>query len=315
MQRFDLRSLRYFLAIADAGSFTRAAERLHLSQPTLSHQIKRLESQLGTSLFDRSGRQIRLTPAAEVLRDYARRALEELDSASAAIGEIQGLSQGTVVIGAFGSFNSSLLPPILNQFARSFPGIVVTVRQLATGAMEDQLLRGDLHLGIAYAPPTTDQILAEPLFSEALAVVVSARHPWAHREVVGLENLRDLPLALLTPDFPSRRLLDEKFHQAGIEPKVVLEINSVEAVLATVSYGTLTTIFSERMARTVPGLHCICLRPEIRRTAAVFWRRGGYRTVAALAVEGLLRSAYQEQSDGVGKPGRTRSGRSTRSPT
>ena len=300
MHPFDLRSLRYFLAIADANSFTRAAERLHLSQPTLSHQIKRLEDQVGTQLLDRTSRRLQLTPAGEALRDYARRALKELESAAVAIAEIQGLAHGSLVIGAFGSFNSSLLPPLLNEFATLYPGVLVTVRQLATGAMEDQLLNGDLHLGLAYAPPTTDQIVAERLFTEELKVVVSLRHPWAKRKSITLPDLRDSQLALLTPDFPSRRLLDERFREAGIKPKVPLEINSVEAVLATVSYGQLATIFTRRMAMTVPGLHCIDLLPAIERTAAVFWRRGGYRTVAARAMETLLRTAYREQSTNAG---------------
>jgi LysR family transcriptional regulator, cyn operon transcriptional activator len=303
MLPLDLRSLRYFLSIVDAGSFTRAAERLHLTQPTLSHQIKRLEDQCATLLLDRTARGVHLTPAGEVLRDHARKALKELDSASAAIAELQGLTHGALVVGAFGSFNSSLLPPLLNDFANRYPGICVTVRQLATGEMEDQLLQGDLHLGIAYAPPTTELIVAEPLFAEELKVVVSTGHPWATRSAISIRELDGTPLALLTAEFPSRRLVEAQFQAVRIKPRVVLEINSVEAVLATVRFGRLATIFTERMAMTVPGLRCLDLSPTIRRTAAIFWRRCGYRTVAARAMDTLLRSAYTELAAGEGTPG------------
>src|SRR5688572_25685180 len=138
----ELRHLRYFLAVADTLSFTRAANHAHVSQPTLSHQIAQLEKEVGSVLFDRIGRRVHLTQSGETLRLYARQALKEVHSATTAISELEGLMQGRLTIGAFESFSSSLLSPLLGQFAALYPSIYITMRQLPPGQLEEQLEKG-----------------------------------------------------------------------------------------------------------------------------------------------------------------------------
>lgn len=287
----ELRHLRYFLAVADRLSFTRAADQLHVTQPTLSHQIKDLEKEIGSVLFDRVGRKVYLTPSGETLREYARQALNAINSATTAISELEGLAHGTLAIGVFESFSGSLLPPLLAEFSKLYPGVHVTLRQLLTGQLEEQLDKGNLDLGIAYAPPTTDNVVAEKLFDEPLALVVGTKHPLAHKRRIHMAALDGESLMLLTAEFPSRRLLESRFSLVGVKPRVVLEINSVQAALAAVSTMALATILTERIAKTVPGLHCIKLVPPITRTVALFWRRGGYRTAAARAMADLIKKA------------------------
>ena len=287
----ELRHLRYFLAVADRLSFTRAADQLHVTQPTLSHQIKDLEKEIGSVLFDRVGRRVYLTPSGEIFREYAQKALKEINSATAAISELEGLMHGTLTVGVFESFSTSLLPPLLAKFSDLYPGVHVTVRQLPTGQLEEHLDKGNLNLGIAYSPPATDKIVAEKLFDEPLALVVGTKHPLAHKRKIHMAALDGEPLMLLTAEFPSRRLLESHFSSVGAKPRVVLEINSVQATIATVSSMALATIFTERIAKTVPGLHCIKLVPTIMRTAAIFWRRDSYRTAAARAMADLIKKA------------------------
>lgn len=288
----ELRHLRYFLAVADSLSFTRAAAELHLTQPTLSHQIKQLEQHVGTVLFDRVGRKVQLTAPGAIFRQHAERALKEINSATAALAELEGLVHGTLTIGVFQSFNSSLLPPILTEFSSVYPGVGVTVRQLPTGGMEDRLIKGELDLGIAYESPNSDRIVAEKLFDEPLMLVVGNRHPYARRREIHIKELRDQPLILLTPEFPSRKLLAECFASVGYRPRIRIEINSTDAILATVKCSQLATIQTERMARTFSGLHCIQLKPELMRTVAIFWRREGYRSAAARAAADMIKKAY-----------------------
>ena len=198
----ELRHLRYFLAIADTLSFTRAAAALHLTQPTLSHQIKQLERDVGAPLFDRVGRSVRLTAPGRVFREHAERALQELKSASAALEELQGLMHGALKIGVFQSFNSSLLPPILGELCRALSCSAGDVRQLPTREMEALLLKGELDLGIAYMQPDSARILAEKLFDERMMLVVSEDHPYADRREIHLKQLADQPLALLERGIP-----------------------------------------------------------------------------------------------------------------
>ena len=289
----ELRHLRYFLAVADNLSFTRAADQLHVTQPTLSHQVMQLEEEIGSTLFDRIGRRVQLTPSGEIFREYAQRALKEISSATAAISELEGLMHGTLTIGVFESFSCSLLPPLLAEFSDLYPGIHITVRQLRTGELEGELDKGNLDVGIAYSPPATDKIVAEKLFDEPLALVVGTKHALAGRRRIHMAALDGEPLMLLTTEFPSRRLLEGRFSMVGAKPRVVLEINSIQATLATVSSTKLATILTKRIAQTVPELHCVELVPIITRTAAIFWRRGGYRSAAARAMAALIRNAYR----------------------
>lgn len=292
----ELRHLRYFLAVADCLSFTRAAVQLNLTQPTLSQQIKQLEQALGTVLFDRVGRSVRLTAAGRVFRQHAERALREISSASAALGELEGLVHGTLAIGVFQSFNSSLLPPILATFSARYPGIHVTVRQLPTREMEERLVKGELDLGIAYLRPVSAKIETEKLFNEPMTLVVSDGHPLAKRRTVTAAQLQDQPLVLLTPEFPSRQLLTQWFADAGCPPRILMEIDSTDAILATVKCGALATVQTKRMAAIMPGLRCIPLKPPLLRTAAILWRGEGYRSAAARAVAAMIKKAYGQAS-------------------
>ncbi len=288
----ELRHLRYFLAVADHLSFTRAAAQLHVTQPTLSHQVNQLEKEINSVLFDRVGRRVRLTPSGEIFHEYAQKALKEINSATVAISELEGLRHGALTIGAFESFSTSLLPPLLAKFCDLYPGVHVTVRQLPAGQLEEQLDKGKLNLGIAYSPPATDKIVAEKLFDEPLVLVVGTKHPLAHRKSIHITALDGEPLTLLTAEFPSRRLLESCLATVGAKPRIVLEINSIQATLATVRHTKLATVLTARMAMTVPGLHCIELVPTVVRTAALFWRQGGYRTTAARVMADLIKKAY-----------------------
>ena len=125
----ELRHLRYFLAVADTVHFRRAAESLHVSQPTLSQQIRQLEKELGTTLFDRIGKGVRLTVAGETFRHYAQRILHVLDEAQVALLELEGLKRGKLYVGAVQTLNTYLIPPIIARFTTLHPGIFLSVEE------------------------------------------------------------------------------------------------------------------------------------------------------------------------------------------
>jgi LysR family cyn operon transcriptional activator len=296
----ELRHLRYFLAIADSLSFTRAAVALNVTQPTLSQQIRQLEAVLGCTLLDRVGRHVRLTQAGVLFREHASRVLNEVSSAETALAELQGLKRGTLRIGVFQSFNSSLLPPILGAFSEAHPDIRVVVRQLPTREMEAQVVRGDLDLGIAYVTPESSRIETEELFEESMTLVVSDRHRLARRREVSADQLRDQPLVVLTTLFPSRLLITRWFAEAGVEPRVRIEIDSTDAILATVQQSNLATIQTRRMAAIFPRLRCIPLTPRLNRRVAILWRSGGERSATARTIATMIRRAYSQPRPGVG---------------
>ena len=124
----ELRHIRYFLAIADTGSFTKAADRLHVTQPTLSHQIKQLEHLVGTVLFERNTKETELTAAGRMFKPYCERIVKEVEQSALAISELEGLMRGTLHMAVFHSYSHSMLPPILAEFALRYPGVHVTAQ-------------------------------------------------------------------------------------------------------------------------------------------------------------------------------------------
>jgi LysR family cyn operon transcriptional activator len=281
----ELRRLRYFLTVADTVNFRRAAKILHISQPTLSQQIQHLEKELGTTLFDRIGKRVRLTVAGETFRYHAQRALHELDEAQVALRELDGLKRGKLSVGAVQAFNTYLIPPIIARFTTSHPGVFLSVEELTASQIEQDLLRGRLNLGISYVSSTTDEIDSEPLFEEELVLIVSSLHRLARRKSIRMKELDAEPLVMLPAPFYPRQLFDQNAQAAGLCPKVVVEMNSIEGILAAIRNSTRTTVLpSLALSKKEAGLRAINLiEPTPRRKVGLLWRRDCYRCKATCA--------------------------------
>ena len=172
------RHINYFLAVAEHGSFTRAASALHVSQPALSQQIRQLEESLGVPLFDRSGRTIRLTDAGEVWRQYASRALQELGAGKRAIHDVADLTRGSLRIAVTPTFTSYFIGPLMADFYARYPGITLQLQEMSQEKIERSALsrragRWDCLRACAFAGAG-----AIPLLTESLALVVAKHHRW-----------------------------------------------------------------------------------------------------------------------------------------
>ncbi len=289
----ELRHLRYFLAVADTRSFTRAAERLHVTQPTLSHQIKQLESMIGTQLLDRSTKEVDLTSAGRLFKPYCERILKELELSALAISELEGLMRGTLRMAVFHSFSHSMLPPIMSEFALRYPGVHVITRLVPRLDMECELINAELDMAVAYVAGDNDQIVAEPLFAEELVLVAGSKCPQAGRKSMPMRELATLPLILLTPEFGARQFVDRFFTETGQQPHVVLEMNAIDPILATTRNSGLATVLSSGAILDASGLRIVRLTdPAPRRMVGILWRRDGHRSAAALRMAEMIRAAY-----------------------
>src|SRR5215471_11194461 len=143
LTRIELRHLRYFLAVAEDQHFTRAAEKLRITQPTLSHQIRELEGQLNLSLFDRVGRRVKLTAAGEMLLPRARRIVRELAEAQSALDELHGLKRGGLKVGIVQTVNACVIPEIVARFSATHPGIDIACAEMAVADIEAGLEKGE----------------------------------------------------------------------------------------------------------------------------------------------------------------------------
>ncbi len=240
----ELRHLRYFVALAECLSFTRAAERVHVTQSTLSHQIRQLEEEIGHALFDRIGKRVRLTEAGETFLGYASKALREVDQGLSELKRAGDQLSGEVRIGATGTFNIGFVPECLALFLQRYPTVKVSVEELAADAIAQRLIDASLDVGIAYQPSDPTHLWFEPLYTEEMVLVVSPRHPLAQRKRVRMVELHRQSLVLLPSDFATRTMLDECFRSCGAEPVVAAEMNTIAPMIGLVARTQLAAIVS-----------------------------------------------------------------------
>ncbi len=287
----ELRHLRYFVALADCLSFTRAAARVHVTQSTLSHQIRQLEDELGQALFERIGRRVATTEAGELFRAYATRALAEVDQGLAVLKPgARGLT-GQIRIGATHTFNVGLIPECIALFLKRHPTMQISVEELAADEIVERLQKGGLDLGIAYRPAETSELWFEPLYNEEMVLVVAPDHPFAGRNRIRMVELHQQPLVLLPAHFATRTLLDACFRSSGAEPVVAVEMTTVAPMLGLVQRTRIGTIVSANaLPAGMSGLVAIPLEsPTPMRTPGLLWRLGGRRAPRVQAFAVILR--------------------------
>jgi LysR family cyn operon transcriptional activator len=289
-----LRHIRYLLAVVEQGNFTRAAEALYVSQPTLSQQIRQLEETLGVQLLDRSGRVVRATDAGEAYVAYARRALRELEAGQRAIHDVRDLARGTLRLAMTPSLTSYLAGPLIARFNASYPGITLQVIEKTLDAIEAALAADQVDLGLAFSQVRSLEISSRPLFVEKLCVVVGLAHPLAQRPAataLAASELGQQSLALLSSDFATRAFVDAYLQQQGISPRIAIEANTISAIVEIVRRGGVATILPDAIAREHPGLKEIQLSPALpHRTVSLLWRKDSYQSAAAKAFAELAGS-------------------------
>ncbi|MBB1580594.1 MULTISPECIES: transcriptional regulator CynR [Serratia] len=296
-----LRHIRYFLAVAELGNFTRAAEALHVSQPTLSQQIKQLEETLGTPLFDRSGRTVRLTDAGMAWMRYARLALQDLEAGTRAIHDVATLERGNLRLAMTPTFTAYLVGPVIDDFYRRYPGVSVSIHEMTQDRIEALLAEDRLDVGIAFSQAQSVDIVAEELFTESLNMMVGAQHPLVQqREPLSAQVFEQQPLVLLSEDFATRQFIDDYCRRQGIRPRVAMEANAIGAIIEIVRRGQLATLLPAAVAQENPQLHTVRLNEVMpARRAVLLQRKDAYRSAASRAfVEVLHQQKFSQAHSG-----------------
>lgn len=283
------RSLRYLIAVAEHKSFTRAAEALYVSQPTLSQQIKHLEEELGVMLLDRTGRNVRLTDSGEVYLNYARRALNELDSGKRALHELQDLSRGTLRLG-WTPITDYLTCSLLENFNSLFPEIHVSTLEMSQDDIEAAVSENHIDVGIVFSKhllnnTRTSEINTYKLFEETLCVAVGNKHPKGKpKQRMSATELGRESLVLLNPSFALRRHVQKYFKDKGISPNIAINTNSLNVIIELIQMTPLATVMPNSIVRTQCGIYSIKLQPELPGHAiSLIVRKTGYVSPACKA--------------------------------
>lgn len=285
----QLHQLEYFLAVARHLHFTRAAEELHVAQPSVSQQIRKLEDELGAPLFHRMKRGVALTPAGETLLPWARRALADVEQARAEVQELAGLRRGRLAVGATPSVSTTLLPRALALFHAEHPGVSLTLREAGSGNLIRHLEQGELDLAVIIRRrhPALQTI---PFLEEELVLAVPPAHELAERDSVEIGELRDVPLVMFREGYDLREATLAACRRAGFEPRMVLDGGEMDSVLRLVAAGLGVAVVPSMVIESDGPLRGVRLTgPTLTRTLALAHRRDRPLSRAARELAGLVR--------------------------
>jgi DNA-binding transcriptional LysR family regulator len=288
-----LRQLECFLAVVREGSFTRAAERIHLSQPSLSEGVLDLERELGKPLFSRSRRQVRLTEAGRVFEPYAARIMATLESGTQAVTELDGLRHGSLVVGASTTPGVYVLPRLIGRFRTRYPGITLTLQIANSQAIEERVRGGHLDLGVVggHVLGAGEQCLAAGLVDE-LVLIVPRRHEWARRKVIDVKRFREQPLLMREQGSATRHVTERALQQAGLRCRAAMELDHTEAIKQAVMAGLGVALVSVHAVRgELAARHLVALRVRglhLRRHFHVIHDEGRPLSASAEAFARLL---------------------------
>src|SRR5215217_2470274 len=283
----EMRQLRYLVALADERHFTRAAARLHIAQPALSQQVKRLEDEVGVALVDRTTRHVALTPAGELLVSRARRALSEVDAASAELSDLAGVRTGRVVIGAMRSTGRFDLSALFAAYYARHPGIELVVREEPSEVML-QRLHADA-LDVAFLSVNRldagPDIQLHPLLDEPLVALLAPDHPLARRRRLDMAELRDERFVVFGEGGSLRRIVVQGAREAGFEPTLAFESTEQQRIRAMAARGLGVALLPASGAdHEGPPVAVVDVRnPSLVRDVTLAWRANRRHSPAARA--------------------------------
>ncbi|WP_166366259.1 LysR family transcriptional regulator [Pseudomonas akapageensis] len=242
----DFRQLRYFVAVYEEGHVGRAAERLSLSQPALSQQIRQLEHSLDVSLFERGNKRLLPTLAAHTLYNHAVPLLDGLQRAREALQNFKGQALRTLAIGVLQTVHPSLVPQLLDRVRKAQPHLVVQIYELSGLEIERRLLNGSLDIGISYLPPRQPGLHGLLLYEDELQLVIPANHPLREFKKVSLSQAAELPMLLLGEEFQVRQIWHTQLANLGRRPHVQAEMNNMAGILDSLPHTALATVLPGR---------------------------------------------------------------------
>jgi LysR family transcriptional regulator, transcription activator of glutamate synthase operon len=292
----ELRQLRYLLALGEEHSFTRAAEREHIAQPSLSQQIRRLEDEVGLALVERTTRNVRITDAGRLLLSRARRILAELDAANVELQSLRGVQAGRVSVGAMHSMGPIDISLVLALFHERHPQVGLSVREQSSEELAE-MLRTDV-LDVAFLSVTerieSHGLGLQRLLSEELVVMLPPDHPLAGRTELRIEELADEPFISYREGARLRELLMGAAGEAGFEPKVMLESNENRRIRRLVARGMGIALVPRSDATSLGAevAYATLASPVLTRDITLAWREDRRLPPAARTFLAVTRETF-----------------------
>jgi DNA-binding transcriptional LysR family regulator len=305
-----LQQLQQFLATIEHGSFSAAADAMHLAQPSLSEQIRRLEAELGVALFVRAGRRLELTEAGRALRPEAERTVAAAARAAASVADVRELQGGTATFGTFGEAPNWLVSNVVAAFRARHPGVRVRVVGVNSSEVADAVRAGRIEAGLVVLPVDDAGLDVRPTLTDEL--LYASADPERVRRPVAIEQLAEVPLILYDarwgPEDPARRAVQERAQRAGVRIEPAIEVEQEQSALDIAARGLGDTVVSATLALGRAGfptaLRTVSFDEPLYETFAFISRRGtplspATRELIALAEQQLAERAAGRHADGA----------------
>ncbi|WP_042474218.1 LysR family transcriptional regulator [Bacillus ndiopicus] len=290
----EIRHLHYFMAVCEELHFTKAAEKLGISQPTLSQQIRVLEDELGMPLFDRIGKKIVVTEAGALLFDYATVMLNTLQNVKDAVKDLQELQGGQISVGIMPSDLDYRITQLVIDFHQKFPKVKLKI--LASIDIVRQVLENEVDIGIGTNVVPNDKLVIIPLRQEEYVLTVSKEHPLAHRTSITISELRDLPMVMYPEGFLGRDIVEETVKKHGFQLTSILETSSVTSIMNFVRANVGATVQPSPLIQQMndPNLHSIRITDDVpSRRLSIIYRVDRYVNQAAKEFIDQLREYFK----------------------
>ncbi len=293
----ELGHLRCFLAVAEQRHFTRAARTLGLAQPSVSAQVKRLESELGSELFHRMRGNVTLTPAGEALLPFARRILAEVESASSELRDTGARVRGRLAIGATPSLAATLVPPVLARFHAAYPDVDLALREAGSVDLVAALEQGALDIALVILPVREEALETQVLLREELVLALAGSHPLAKRRTISVADLRNVPLVMFREGYDLRSATEAACRAAGFAPTFAVEGGEMDGVLQLTAAGLGAAIVPSLVIGPHSPLHAVRIAGSaLTRTIGLAHRRDRRLSRAAQELVVTVRTLVRDRT-------------------
>ena len=277
----ELRQLEYFQMASRLKNITRAAERLRVSQPNITVAIKKLEAELGIQLFDRSQKQLSLTPEGAVFLNRIELALRNIQDAVLEVNDYKQLQKGTIKIGIPSMIGSYLFPKIFSSFQRKYSHLDVYLYEEGSMKIREQLERDELDFGIVIISDASPSLQLLPMSTNQIVACVPESHPLAEKNSLCIQDMADTDLIMLKEGSFLRHLVLQKLKAASITPNIVLESNQIETIKGLVSSGVGIAYLLDFIVEGTPGIKALPMSEPIFVDVGLAWKKDRYISKAA----------------------------------
>lgn len=278
----DIRHLNYFLEVARQKSFTKAAQALYITQPSISKTVKNLEEELGVTLLDRYGKKVELTDAGEVFARQAQEIVNSFHNLSSELDDLMHLKKGHIRIGLPPMIGASFFPRVIGEFYKQYPNITIQLFEDGGKKVEKDVVSGALDIGVTVLPADDSLLDGYVFVTESLKVVLHPTHPLAGEEEIRLSALREDAFILFREDFTLHDRIIGACQKAGYQPRIIYESAQWDLISNMVAAGLGVALMPETICREL-DVEEVCILPLHERIPwelGMVWRKDRYQSFA-----------------------------------